>query len=338
VCTSDNDCPGVVPFSCAARRCVAAGGSVATALPCNGLVSLCPGTSSCLPIGRCAQSGLACAMGSRACPGGPGDTCEIGVRTCWQLVVDYGCDAAIYQNPRVGIADLPAAAPRLRGALDQVQPDGNTPVVPAVRGALAHMRAHQSAHPERRAALVLATDGLPEGCDTRPQSVAQVTEALAGARQATPSLPTYVIGVFAPDMLATSQPALAEMATAGGTGAPFILDPNQNLAARFLQALNQIRGAALACEFQIPRPASGAQDYGKVNVRFTRAPGAPPEDLVYVTSPDRCDPARGGWYYDVPPALGTPTRIIVCDSTCRRFQAEAMGQVEIRIGCTTRID
>ena len=155
--------------------------------------------------------------------------------------------------PLVPIAALPAAEPPLRDALGSVVPGGLTPMQPAVEGSLAHLQALMPASRGRRAALVLATDGLPEGCDG--QSIGAIAANVAAARAA--GVPTYVIGVFAPETLAESQPALAELATAGGTGTPFILDPNQSLTQRFLDALNQIRGNVLACDFQIPnrRPA-----------------------------------------------------------------------------------
>jgi hypothetical protein len=54
-----------------------------------------------------------------------------------------------------------------------------------------------------------------------------------------------------------------------------------------------------------------------------------------VGSPDRCD-ARGGWYYDVDPGSGTPSRIIVCSATCDRFKAAAQPAVELVYGCRTR--
>jgi hypothetical protein len=46
-------------------------------------------------------------------------------------------------------------------------------------------------------------------------------------------------------------------------------------------------------------------DYGKVNVKF-KGTATPDETVPYVERADRCDPTRGGWYYDVHPTAGTP--------------------------------
>jgi Mg-chelatase subunit ChlD len=329
VCAADADCGGTA--LCTTRACVSPGGSPRGSLPC--LAGLCLPGSSCVAVGRCSQSGAECAAGGRSCPGGAGDVCDTAVRTC-RLRADTSCNVDRYSQPQVAIAALPPALGPLRDALGAVVPGGQTPMQPAVEGSLALLRAHVAENPGRRAALVLATDGLPEGCDN--QSVDAIATNVAAGRAAA-AVPTYVIGVFTADELPASQPALAALASAGGTGAPFILEPSQSLTQRFLDALNQIRGNALACEFQIPRPTAGVQDFGKVNVRFTTGAGAT-EDLVYVTSVDRCDPARGGWYYDVAPPAGTPQRIITCPASCGKFKADAGGRVEIRIGCTTRVD
>ena len=106
------------------------------------------------------------------------------------------------------------------------------------------------------------------------------------------------------------------------------------LTKRLLDALNQIRGAALACEFKNPPPTMGQIDYGKVNVRVNSAAGG--DDLVYVGRADRCDAARGGWYYDVDPTTRTPTRVLLCDATCQRVKAAADIKVELRFGCKSR--
>jgi hypothetical protein len=96
----------------------------------------------------------------------------------------------------------------------------------------------------------------------------------------------------------------------GGSGSALLInDSAADLGDKFLAALNAIRGSALPCELNIPRPSSGTIDYAKVNVRYNGAAG--PDDLRYVGSAAGCDPARGGWYYDTDPAAGTPTTIRV---------------------------
>jgi hypothetical protein len=79
----------------------------------------------------------------------------------------------------------------------------------------------------------------------------------------------------------------------------------------------------------------GAIDFTRVNVVYTGAGG--PDELVYVESAGKCDPMRGGWYYDIPPSQGTPTRILVCDASCRHFKGDGSAKVDLLFGCTTRV-
>ena len=74
----------------------------------------------------------------------------------------------------------------------------------------------------------------------------------------------------------------------------------------------------------------------RINVRLGGSAGT--RDLLYVASADRCDPAGGGWYYDVSPAAGTPTRILTCEATCKAIQQDRNPSVELRVGCQTRVD
>jgi hypothetical protein len=211
---------------------------------------------------------------------------------------------------------------------------GDTPMGPAVRGVLAHLRARLQANPGRRAALILTGDGLPEGsCPMNdiPTIAADVAAAYAGP----PSIPTYVIGVFGAAELATAQPEMDRLAMAGGSNKAFVLEANADLTQRLQQALEQIRGAALACEYRIPPASGGSIDFGKVNVRYSGPGGA--ENVPYVERADRCDPMRGGWYYDVVPAMGMPARILTCPATCRRFNTEKNGKVELVFGCGAQV-
>jgi hypothetical protein len=76
-------------------------------------------------------------------------------------------------------------------------------------------------------------------------------------------------------------------------------------------------------------------DYGKVNVHFKGTGGE--EDILFVGQASKCDPARGGWYYDSDPAAGTPQHVVTCDATCRRFKADPSAQVALGFGCLTRV-
>ena len=126
-----------------------------------------------------------------------------------------------------------------------------------------------------------------------------------------------------------------EIADSGGTSKAFIVDTTQDVTMQFLTALDTIRGAHLACEFQIPQPKAGQTlDYSQVNVQLTSA--GKTDVVYYVANVGACDATNGGWYYDVDPKAGTPTKIIACPTSCTAFQA-AMGtsSVGIALGCTT---
>ena len=207
------------------------------------------------------------------------------------------------------------------------------PMGPAARGVLTHLRARQMANPGRKVALILVSDGLPGAC-TR-NDIPSIAMDLQAAFMGTPSIPTYVIGVFSQAELMRSQPQLDQLAMGGGTMTAFVLTATDDLNMRLLDALNQIRGAALACEYRIPAPqAGGSIDYGKVNVRYTGAAG--PQNIPYVERMDRCDPMRGGWYYDTNPAMGKPARVMICPASCSQFKTDKSAQVELVFGCATQ--
>jgi hypothetical protein len=338
-CTTDADCGGFgtgpTAFWCTQPFfCDGTGVSLATARACDPNDAYCPEPGTrCVGAGRCTQSGARCLNLGQACPGGAaGDMCGRAPTVC-KLQID-SCEAGDYRRPRVPIGTLPAASGDLMQGLGAIGPAGNTPIAAALEGAAQYLREHLAAHPGHRGALVLASDVAPSGCERdNVDSVAAVIEA---ARMGSPAISTYVIGAVSPgDMLRGA--AASRLAQVGGTMTPFILnDAAPDLGNRFLEALSAIRGSALACEFRIPTPTKGMVDHGKVNVRHVSSAGG--DDLIYVGSAAGCDATRGGWYYDVDPARGTPATVHVCPATCARFKAEPSGSVELRFGCRTRIE
>lgn len=151
---------------------------------------------------------------------------------------------------------------------------------------------------------------------------------------ATPSIPTFVVGVFTDTEAAAASANLTKIATAGGTPKPFIISTSRNVAADFLAALNDIRATALACEYIIPASKTGEIDYEKVNLRFLTGTNAN-ITIGNVEAATNCHPTKGGWYFDVGPTAGTPTKVLACPATCNRFKGDPRGRVDLVVGCKT---
>ena len=244
------------------------------------------------------------------------------------------CDIPTYATPDQPIAPLPGSAAGLIASIDAKMPNGQTPTAPALSGAIQQASTWAKAHPDHRVITVLATDGLPTECT--PTDIDPVSAIAAAGLAATPSIETFVIGVFGPDDVAQDAPGnLDKIATAGGHMNAFIVDTTKDVTAQFLAALDAIRGGKLECAFQIPQPAAGESlDYQKVNVRVKTAAGT--GSLYYVAKAELCDATTGGWYYDEDPTTGaTPTQIIACPTSCTAFQAANDASVEIALGCQT---
>ena len=223
------------------------------------------------------------------------------------------CDPNYYANPRVPIAPLPGNAMPIQASLPL--PFEGTATHPAMQGAVQHARAWANSHPDHKVVILLASDGLPNDCNSTLQNVSDVArEAVSGS----PSIPTYVLG-FGLDLT-----PLEQIAQAGGTQKAFIVDPNSGAA--LSQAMNGIRGAALPCDYVLPN--GGRVDTKKVNIDFTPQGGSPTR-LPNVGDASRCG-TSGGWYYDNPTA---PTRAIVCPQSCGQFNADVGGQVDVVLGC-----
>ena len=260
--------------------------------------------------------------------------CQPAARRCLEPPGGRLCQPSTYEKLVAPIAALPGAEAPLVHALESVAYMLGTPMGPAVAGALAHARAHQAANPTHRVAMVLATDGAPGLC--LPQDDVGIAALVAAASMGVPPISTYAMGVFANRLeVAEGGAVLDKVATAGGTGKPFVLNSDPNLARTFLDALEKIRQATLPCEFLIPRP-NGPIDFGKVNVRLQDAAGTA-QEIPYTTAVNRCDPMQGGWYYDVDPATAAPTTVVTCPATCDRLRAGANASVSLVFGCKTRV-
>jgi len=228
--------------------------------------------------------------------------------------------------PDVPIGSLPGVRQSIVDSLDAHSPSGFTPTYPALAGTYPYVQSQAAAHPNDRTVVVLATDGNPTTCDSNTNNIAAIVANLVGpARNATPSIMTFVIGV------GSSLTSLNQIAAAGGTGQAFLVDTaGADPGGQFLASMKAIQGAALNdCQSPIPAPAGGAADLSTVNVRFTPAGGSP-VILPHLPDASDCTTTPDGWYYDGVPS---PNRIFLCLDPCNQVRGGAT--VDFVLGCPT---
>jgi len=337
LCSSDSACGEGGP--CNSKICFNVATAVGALWPCESVNDCLFDTidpPECITLGDCSSDPDAfCFLEyPEECVGG---TCSLS-GFCTRTA---SCDVATYGTPEVAIAELPGAAPALIASLEAKMPAGKTPTAPALSGAIEHVKSWKASHPDHTVVALLATDGLPTECfasasDTDEQAVAEVAQIAADGRA--DGVQTFVIGVFTQEeeVELGARRNLNAVAMSGGTEQAFIVDAGQDVSGQFLGALNEIRGSRLSCEFKIPESDGTREvDLTKVNVEFTT--GTTTTRVPRVNGAGACDASRGGWYYDVEPSSGEPSRIIVCPTTCQVFQAAQNAAVQIELGCASEI-
>lgn len=242
------------------------------------------------------------------------------------------CDFAAYMTPRVPYGALPANATALLDAIDKEKPDGfNTPIYPALRGALNQAYADLKTRPGEAGAVLLVTDGEPQGPSTacsggvNPEDPAEIAK-IAAAGVTTFNVKTFVVGLPGVNVTIANQIA----ASGGTTSAVLATDPTK-VEDGFRDALAIVRGKALPCDFALPtKVLKGEVSYALVNVLYSKG-GAPPGSTI----PQDPTCAGGeGWRYD---DASKPTKVILCPKTCDVVHADAKAKIEILLGCKTAI-
>jgi hypothetical protein len=241
------------------------------------------------------------------------------------LVPNVSCDPADYGKPAVEIGVLPDNKDALLAAINAKKPNGDaTPTEPSLKGALAHAKQWAEDNPSHLVNVLFATDGIPNNCTTN--SIDGAAAAAEAAYKDAPSVPTFVLGIG-------DLSDLNAIAAKGGTTQAYLAD-GSSVAQKMLDVLNDIRANG-ACKFQIPQPKTGTLDYNKVNITYTPLGETTPVEVLYKESEANCDPVKGGWYYDVNPNDGTPTKILLCPATCS--EVKLSDGLTVLLGCKTKI-
>jgi hypothetical protein len=253
----------------------------------------------------------------------------------YQPLGQVNCDPATYVAPAVGMGALPGNASAIMSSLNAVTPIGETPTGAAIRGACTYAKEWKTQHPGEQTVILMLTDGKPEApascspASTNPCcstiNLADAVDAATTCRNGSPGIQTYVLGVG--PLLGN----LNDIAAGGGTDQAYLVESG-DVSAQVLAALNAIRGKALPCEYQLPKPPPDqVLAFNKVNVAYANAL-CEGNIYYYVETADQCG-ANGAWYYDNPTA---PTKVSLCPAACQQVAAPgAGGQILFSVGCNT---
>ncbi|NUO54427.1 MAG: VWA domain-containing protein [Polyangiaceae bacterium] len=237
---------------------------------------------------------------------------------------ETSCDVASCATPQVGVGALTAdPAPTdaqeqaLINAINNTSPGGGTPISAALQGGLQWGAQYLGQNPDHKVVVILVTDGEPQGCQENIGQIANI--AATGLAQ---NVPTYAVG-----LQGSNEGQLNQITTAGG-GTSFFIG-NGNAEQELLEALQAIRGEALACEIPIPTPTMGQFDANLVNVEYTPGGGGTPQTIGKVADEASCG-ASGGWFYNDP---ANPETIVLCPASCDTVKVDPDGAIKVVLGC-----
>jgi hypothetical protein len=247
----------------------------------------------------------------------------------------------VHSTPSVPLAPLGRAQTSLiEASLAAVTPGGSTPLVGAT--VLAYKHLHTEAVAGRitgRRFVVLITDGeQSESCSnpTRCEGQAECTRLLVD--EEVPKAAAAGIGIFvigAPG----SEPArvaLSEIARAGGTApdacAPergdchFDMTREPDFGRGLRQALSDIAGRAVRCEFPVPTFDGMKIDLDRINIVYT--PGEGERRVIVRDDRAACDDGADGWQYTEDEA-----GIRLCGPACEEVRGDPAAELDVVLGC-----
>jgi hypothetical protein len=240
---------------------------------------------------------------------------------------DQTCSIDECSKPQVQLGPLadPNQVNNLVTLYNAKSPDGNTPMYAALGGAAKWTVTNvQLGEGGVATVIVFVTDGQPVGCDENIDNIA----LHAATAWATAKVPTFAVG-----LAGSNEAQMQTIATAGNTGAPFMIG-NGNAEAELAAALKEIQKSTLACVFAMPE-AQGPDPIDPELVNLTYTPtGGGQITIGKVNSVTECDSAGGwGWFYDDPIK---PNVIQLCPALCDKVQQDPEGKIEIILGCETK--
>lgn len=237
--------------------------------------------------------------------------------------VQSGCTVEQYVQPDVPVTELPDAN-EFAAVIDTTELRGGTPMAAVLSAMADKAQAQLALEPQSNVAIVLVTDGYPngDGCNGQgPQNTIMGTADIAAS--VADRIPTYVIG------LGETLQDMNTVAQAGGTGSAVLasLGDPETTRSTILQRLNEIRREVVSCNVPIPEPPEGRTlEPTKISAQIVH------ENGVLEELPFEADCASGaGWRYD---DASAPSGIVLCANPCTAIQSQSSSDLEVIFGCT----
>ena len=239
-----------------------------------------------------------------------------------------GCGSATgCKTPNADVPDLTTAPvdneTPLLTAINAITPSGNTPMFPALEGALQAAAEFQQANPDYVAAVVMVTDGNPSQCTTSLSGVSNLSASYYNGY----GIRSYIIGI------AEVSQTFCEVVAGAGGGKSFFIDAGANvqIQQQMVAALNSIKQDFISCSLSLPNQ----NIFDPAGATFTYTPGVgAPITLMDVGTAAGCG-AGDGWYYDNP---ADPTSITLCPATCTAVKADPNAELELSIDCISQYE
>jgi hypothetical protein len=244
---------------------------------------------------------------------------------------DKICSRSEYAKPDVAFTALPSST--FASAIDAITPKtssewrSGTPTLAVVQGTSQFAAGARQSDPGRYA-LVLVTDGYPQGCSSTENKIDTVVAE--AAKQLANNLPTYVIGVANPPVKGAPDTVsdLHRIAVAGGTTQAVLIDTGNPAAttSAFTAAIAKIREATISCALAIPSEAAAGRAFDKQSVVVHYEGTSGSTELVY----DKACSGSLGWHYD---DVANPTEIVLCKSACDTVSADPAAKLAVEFAC-----
>src|SRR5262249_50559975 len=137
-------------------------------------------------------------------------------------------------------------------------PNSNTPTTPALQSAIQYARTFTMTNMgARTVAVLLVTDGLPNGCNSTIQQVADLAKQ---GFEGTPSIKTFVINL-------RNTAALNQVTLANSGGATHYIPTMGDVTGTLTTALSSISSMSTYV-YSIPTAPSGPTDLQRVNLEL----------------------------------------------------------------------